>query len=144
MRKYYSTLLVTIQFSAIAIIVAPMWIPLHRAAFTFWILSLAFGAWAIISMKIQNLKIFPEPKPDAEFIGAGPYKFIRHPMYTSVLLTTLSYVLDRPGILAVSLWLILCTDLLLKLHYEEGLLRKKFPQYESYSVRTKKLVPFIY
>jgi protein-S-isoprenylcysteine O-methyltransferase Ste14 len=143
--KYYSNILVVIQFSALYIIVCESRLPVdHPLLLSLLALSLALGLWAIATMKIQNLKVFPEPKPDAEFVGAGPYKVIRHPMYTSVLLFGLSFTLETPTAITIITWFILCVDLLLKLHYEEGLLNEKFPSYRAYSAGTKKLIPFVY
>jgi protein-S-isoprenylcysteine O-methyltransferase Ste14 len=136
---------VTIQFAAIGIIIWSSRTPFHNPAIIILLLlSITLGVWAIVSMKIRNLKVFPEPKNNAEFIAAGPYRFIRHPMYTSVLLLTLSYVLKEPGFGTIVTWIILIGDLLLKLHYEEGLLNDKFPNYRGYTARTKRLIPFLY
>jgi len=65
-------------------------------------------------------------------------------MYTGLLLAALALVLAASSPLRIVIWLVLLADLVLKLHYEEGLLAAKFPQYAEYQKRTKKLVPFIY
>ena len=144
MKKYYSTILVAVQFFAIAVIVWLSHTPTSVVPGTVLLLSITLGLWAIVSMKIRNLKIFPEPKLDAQFTGSGPYKFIRHPMYTSVLLCTLSFVLEQPGFTIATVWAILAVSLLLKLHFEEGLLIQKFQNYTEYQSTTKKLIPYIY
>lgn len=112
--------------------------------FAVMLVSITLGLWAIVSMKIRNLQIFPEPKIDAVFIARGPYKFIRHPMYTSVLLFTFSYTLKDLTIATAVVWIALLTDLLLKIRFEENLLETKFPEYPDYKSKTKRLIPFIY
>jgi len=108
------------------------------------LVSITLGVWAIVSMKIRNLRVFPEPKINAVFIVRGPYKFIRHPMYTSVLLFTFSYTLKDLTITTAVLWFALLADLLLKIRFEEHLLETKFPEYPDYKSKTKRLIPFIY
>jgi protein-S-isoprenylcysteine O-methyltransferase Ste14 len=59
-------------------------------------------------------------------------------------LFTLPLVIAAPSPLRIGLWVLLLANLTLKLHYEEGLLRSKFPDYTAYQERTRKLIPFIY
>jgi protein-S-isoprenylcysteine O-methyltransferase Ste14 len=136
---------VTIQFTLIGLIV---WLPHtlndNDILIAVRLVSITLGVWAIVSMKIRNLRVFPEPKIDAVFIARGPYKLIRHPMYTSVLLFTFSYTLKDLTITTAVLWITLLIDLLLKIRFEEELLEKKFPQYVDYKSKTKKLIFFIY
>lgn len=98
------------------------------------------GLWAIISMKLK-VSIFPEPNKNGKLTLSGPYKFIRHPMYTAVLLITLSLVTN---IISALLWLLLLADLNIKMRYEERLLLNKFKNYENYREKTKMLVPYVY
>ena len=59
------------------------------------IIGLYLGAWAIYTMKLRNLRIAPEVARGARLVTTGPYRFIRHPMYSAVLLITVSLVLSR-------------------------------------------------
>jgi protein-S-isoprenylcysteine O-methyltransferase Ste14 len=95
-------------------------------------------------MNFRQLRITPEPARDARLITSGPYRFIRHPMYSAVLLMTLAVVLSRPTPARLVVWAILFGTLLLKLAHEETLLGRRFPEYAAYRKRTKRLVPFVY
>lgn len=114
-----------------------------------WLLAaelggLALGAWAILSMGIGRVSALPTPRADARLVARGPYAYIRHPMYTGLLLFGLALVLAAPNPLRIAFWLVLLVDLVLKLRYEERLLAAKFLEYAGYRERTKKLIPFIY
>ena len=65
-------------------------------------------------------------------------------MYTAVMLFALSYLVEQPAVMTAFVWVILVIALVLKLHFEEGLLEKKFPNYSGYKSATKKLIPFVY
>lgn len=101
------------------------------------------GLWAIILMKLR-VNIFPEVRSSQELYTNGPYRYIRHPMYMAVLMVTISWVFNRFDLITVSMWILLLIDLILKLRYEEELLKKEFDSYESYMKKTKRLLPYLY
>lgn len=140
-----ATLFVLVQFAAIGgLLLTGPWLPQPPALLALLAAGVALGAWAMLSMGFGNFGASPVPLAEARFVARGPYAYIRHPMYTGLLLATLALVLAASSPLRIVIWLVLLADLVLKLHYEEGLLAAKFPQYAEYQKRTKKLVPFIY
>lgn len=100
--------------------------------------------WAVGVMKIGSFNISPILKDNSRLVQSGPYKYIRHPMYTSVLLVTLMMVVNELTVVRIAVWFILLIDLILKLNYEEKLLTNHFDEYKSYLKRTKRLLPFVY
>lgn len=79
----YSKLLVITQFTLIAAIVQYCNFPFDDPIYLFiGIVGGAIGFLAIITMKLNNLRVLPIPKPDAELITSGIYSYIRHPMYS--------------------------------------------------------------
>jgi protein-S-isoprenylcysteine O-methyltransferase Ste14 len=65
-------------------------------------------------------------------------------MYAAVLVTMLALVIDRPTLVRWIAWLVLSVDLTVKMEYEETLLGRRFPEYNQYRKRTKRLIPFVY
>jgi protein-S-isoprenylcysteine O-methyltransferase Ste14 len=142
MRSY---LLVFVQFIAILLILltGPLWtnsLPLLLMESV----GLFLGLWAIIAIRLPNLHILPDVRHNASLVQSGPYRLIRHPMYSALLLFTAAVVLDTFSWLRLVLWLALLVNLVLKLHYEEQLLRAHHPTYVSYQGQTKRLIPWIY
>lgn len=106
--------------------------------------ALALGVWALLTVRLQNVQVLPDPKAGARLVRHGPYRWVRHPMYTAVLLGALALVLIQPSALRWLLWLILLADLLIKLYYEEGLLVQHFAGYAEYQAESKRLIPYLY
>ncbi len=102
------------------------------------------GLWALQAMGLRQVKVFPEVPGQGKLIVLGPYRWIRHPMYTSVLLVTLAWTLGSPLTYRMLLWVGLVMTLSVKLRYEERLLMERFPEYEAYRHQTKRLIPFVW
>lgn len=107
------------------------------------LLGVILGLWAVFIMKF-NVNVLPEIKEDQKLFINGPYKYVRHPMYLAVLITTFAWVLNKSNWTSVVLWLILLFDLLIKINYEEERLIKHFPKYKDYKKKVKALIPFIW
>lgn len=78
-------------------------------------------------------------------VEAGPYRFIRHPSYTGVLMILLGFGFSLTNWLSV---LVIMGAALLGLSYrirvEEQVLQEKLGQrYQEYMRRTKRLIPFV-
>ena len=139
-----SFLLVFIQFACItALIIKGKIIPESAIHWISTALLLFPGAWAVLIMKFR-FNIAPDLHEKAIFIRSGPYRYIRHPMYLTVLGLTLIWAVSEPTILRIILWLILLTDIIFKISYEEKILRESFPSFNDHSVKTKKLIPYLY
>jgi protein-S-isoprenylcysteine O-methyltransferase Ste14 len=143
--KYISGILVGMQMVCILFLLVK--VPSLQS--DLWALIVSFaglmlGFWAVVSMKLDNLSVTPDVKKDARLVMAGPYKVIRHPMYSAVLLTFIPFVIDRPSVFLCVVYMALLTTLVIKLNYEETLLKIHFKGYEAYSKKSWRLIPFIY
>ena len=143
--KLYSYFLVTVQFILIGLLA------IHssfKSTNIFYLLifcfGIALGLWAVFVMQKSKLRITPDVAKNATLVREGPYKFIRHPMYSSVLTICLSMFLTNIYYLTAIFYVLLIFDLFLKMNYEEKLLKKYFPDYKSYETKTKRIIPFLY
>ncbi len=106
-------------------------------------LSLIIGSFALINMRLDNLNIIPALKKQHKLTTHGIYRFIRHPMYTSVLLLSSGLMLSNTHPISQLVMLILIIDLILKSNLEERLLNKRFKQYKNYKNNTGRFLPFL-
>lgn len=137
--------LVLLQFSSIAMILTSgAWWTNHWLSWSAQAIGLLLGVWAVQTMHLGRFNIVPDPKEDSQLVEVGPYRWIRHPMYASIL-WLLFPMLIADGDLWRWMWfLVLLLTLLLKLHYEESLLSQRFQDYKAYQQRSKKLLPWVY
>ncbi len=143
MDKLYSPLLVGAQILLMAAVLVLVPIPKHILGWGGILASVGLGLWAIGTMQRSKLNVFPDVRGGAHLVQAGPYRWIRHPMYTSVLGVTGAWAASSPSWLGLVLWGILASVLWTKLHYEERLLRRAFEGYEAYRTKTKRLLPYL-
>lgn len=111
--------------------------------FVIFLLGLLTAIWARIYLG-KNWGMPMSKKQSPELVTSGPYRYIRHPIYTGILLATLG-----SSIASSIFWLIYFVVAGVYFIYsaveEEKLMMKQFPKvYPSYKSRTKMLVPFIF
>ncbi len=106
--------------------------------------AIALGLWAVWSMRRSRPNITPTVHQAATLVRSGPYRWIRHPMYTAVLALCGALVLDAPSLLRAVTWLLLAATLVVKLRYEERLLAAAFPDYGEYQSGSRRLIPYLY
>jgi len=104
-------------------------------------IACALALAALYTLKMSNLSVMPEPVSQGELITTGPYKSIRHPMYTSVLLGCAGMFLLNINSISAVLLALLCVVLTLKIKREEALLMQAYDGYGDYKKRTSALIP---
>ncbi len=115
----------------------------HVSTLVFHVSGIILGLWAVFSMGRGNLNVSPAVRENASLVQRGPYRWVRHPMYTALLLFMLSYVIAEVTALSVQLWCGLLLVLIVKSFYEESLLAQRFPSYAQYKLRTWRFVPYV-
>lgn len=143
--KIKSNILVALQM--ICILLLLIMIPVWKVGYIALIVvagGASLGCWAVVTMRLDNLSVRPDIKQNAHLVKSGPYRVIRHPMYTAVLFTLAPIVVDQPSIYCIMIWIVLLITLLYKLNYEERLLTIHFEEYASYSLNTWRIIPYIY
>ena len=104
--------------------------------------GLLLAVWARIHLG-RNWGMPMSQKDEPELVTDGPYRFVRHPIYTGILFGLLGTAL------ATDLyWLVVCVFLggyfIYSARVEEQNLIRTFPrQYPIYRARTKMLIPFV-
>ncbi len=102
---------------------------------------MALSAFATLG---RFLTPFPRPMEKARLRERGVYGFVRHPLYSSIIIAAAGWALwslSWPGVV-FAVFLGLFFDR--KASYEEYWLCRKFAPYSAYQTRVKKLIPRIY
>ncbi|GAC1411518.1 MAG: isoprenylcysteine carboxylmethyltransferase family protein [Burkholderiaceae bacterium] len=149
-RKHIGSLLVLLQFSLmgrLAFLGGPS-LATGLAPVSAWVsltIGLALGIWSLATNRPGNFNIRPTPRAQGLLVTTGPYHWIRHPMYSSVLLCAAGFSWAAPSTWPAWLTFVaLAIVLILKSIVEENWLLEEQSGYASYRSRTKRFVPGIF
>ena len=92
----------------------------------------------------RGLTPLPYPRENAALVETGPYALVRHPMYCGGIVLALGWALWVQSGLTLGYAAALFVFADFKSRREERWLTEKYPAYEDYRRRVRKLVPFVY
>lgn len=119
------------------------WIP--ALALALFALGLAVRWWAIITLgRLFTVDVTIER--DHELVERGPFRVVRHPSYTGVLLAFVGWALTLGNWAAIVVVLVpIFVAFVRRMNVEEEALRGALGErYAEYMKRTKRLVPGLY
>jgi protein-S-isoprenylcysteine O-methyltransferase Ste14 len=73
----------------------------------------------------------------------GPYKYIRHPIYASILYFVWATVFSHLAGMNVLFAGISTLGVAIRIFAEERLIAREYPEYADYAARTKRVIPFL-
>ncbi len=119
----------------------PPWLTLFSAA-------AVVGSYVavLVVMKVNTFaSAVIQVEAGQKVISTGPYRVVRHPMYSGFLMMILAAPLTLGSYVALAPAVLLIPVLIYRLIHEEKTLRQELPGYAEYCQRTRfRLVPFIY
>ena len=140
--------LVVLQLLLIAVLAAlgaPTLLRGHAppGAWIFAAAGIALIAWALYWNRPGNFNVRPLPRAGGRLIEQGPYRWIRHPMYSAVMLCGIAAAWAAASWQAWLAQAALVAVLAAKAELEERWMRARHPAYAAYCARTKRFVPGI-
>jgi protein-S-isoprenylcysteine O-methyltransferase Ste14 len=121
----------------------PRTVAFQQAGAILCAVGVAFAIWARIHLG-RNWNKEPSIQEEHELVTSGPYRLVRHPMYTGMLLAFIgtSFV---AGLIWLVVFIFLSYKFIRRIPVEEAFMMQLFPQtYPEYKKRTKALIPFIW
>lgn len=146
-RGWLGMLLVALQFLLLGLLAWSAAAALSRAGLALDAPVLAgtaliLGLWALTANRPGNFNIRPAPRAGGELVRHGPYRWIRHPMYTSLMLAGAAAARlagdDRTSFAFAGL----VTVLFVKSCIEERGLVARYPEYQDYRRSTWRFCPW--
>jgi protein-S-isoprenylcysteine O-methyltransferase Ste14 len=86
----------------------------------------------------------PRPRDEGRLVETGAYRWVRHPIYTGLILGALGLAVVTPWAGTFIATGLLAIVLDLKRRREEIWLAGRYPDYAAYRDRTKALIPHLY
>ena len=106
------------------------------------LLAVGIMMWARRSFPAKTFRVDATPSTEA-VIRRGPYRLIRHPMYSAALLFIWAAVLSHLSLWTVAIGAIVAIIAALRVVFEERFLRARYPEYAAYARVTKAIVPYV-
>jgi protein-S-isoprenylcysteine O-methyltransferase Ste14 len=105
--------------------------------------GIAFAIWARLHLG-RNWSSRPAKKVDHELVTSGPYRQVRHPIYTGMIIAVFGSALTG-SLFALVIFFIVSITFGLRVSKEERFMLELFPDtYPAYRRRTKRLIPFVW
>jgi protein-S-isoprenylcysteine O-methyltransferase Ste14 len=89
----------------------------------------------------RSIRAHPEPAPNAELRTAGLYRFVRHPIYSGVLVFAAGLAITSGNLASVIAFAVLVAVLAIKARFEERLLEGRFAGYRRYADSIPRFFP---
>ena len=130
----------------------PIWLifPASNWLYLIWGIATAIALAALLFLLKglldlgQQLTPLPYPKAEGQLVQTGVYSLVRHPLYSGVILLSLSWAIFQLSLSHFIGVIFLFVLLNTKASREEVWLAEKYPDYADYRTKVKKLIPWVY
>lgn len=109
-------------------------------ALFFGFIGLVIIFFGIVNLS-HNLTPFPAPRKGGSLISKGIYAYIRHPIYTGIIIIMFSLAIFTGSGFRILVTAILMVVFYYKSELEERLLIERFPEYDEYRTSTGRFLP---
>lgn len=136
---------------ALVVMVAGIWgLYFTRALFSGSLVVIAFQVvgfllmiWARITFGRRSFHAAANPTAGG-LVRTGPYRYLRHPIYTAVLLFTWPPAIHSGLPPALAFAALISAGAVIRMLCEEYLLVQQYPDYRDYAATTKRMIPFVF
>lgn len=105
--------------------------------------AVALMIWARRTFGLRSFHLSARPTTGG-LVTRGPYRLIRHPIYTAVCLFAWSGVMATRSWAAIALALLLTAGAIVRLSCEERLVSARYPEYREYARRSWRMIPGVF
>jgi protein-S-isoprenylcysteine O-methyltransferase Ste14 len=105
-------------------------------------LAAAIMLWARITFGARSFHAGANPTAGG-LVTSGPYRFVRHPIYTAILVFVWAGVASHGTNLSVLAAIVATAAVMVRVVSEEELVEVDYPEYVEYAKHTKRIIPFV-
>ena len=103
----------------------------------------ALMVWARIAFGRRSFHAAANPTGGG-LVTTGPYRYIRHPIYTAACLFAWPAPLAYRSPPGIALAALLTAGAVIRMLCEERMVTERYPEYRDYAARTRRMVPFLF
>jgi protein-S-isoprenylcysteine O-methyltransferase Ste14 len=105
--------------------------------------AVALMIWARVTFGRRSFHLAANPTAGG-VVTTGPYRFIRHPIYTAVCLLISAGAAAHLSWSAFLLCALVWGGAIARMFCEERLVVRQFPEYRQYAASTSRMIPFVF
>src|SRR5689334_21326670 len=106
-------------------------------------IAVALMVWARVTFGRRSFHAAANPTAGG-LVTTGPYRIIRHPIYTAACLFGGASIVTHWSLASVAFGILLLLGALMRLLCEERLVKQKYPEYVEYAKVTKRMIPYLF
>jgi protein-S-isoprenylcysteine O-methyltransferase Ste14 len=111
-------------------------------------LVLAIFGFIVVALALlqlnKNLSPFPTPKDSAILIQNGLYTWVRHPIYSGIIILFVGYGIYQDSFFKLVITMFVWVLFYFKTQYEELQLQRKFTEYRVYKSKVGRFFPNLF
>lgn len=107
------------------------------------ICSVGLMIWSRITLGFRSFHASAN-STNGELVTNGPYKWLRHPIYASIIYFFLSSIIAYPNIEVIIAVVSITVSTYTRMILEEKSLIETYKEYTLYKKQAKRLIPFIF
>jgi protein-S-isoprenylcysteine O-methyltransferase Ste14 len=106
------------------------------------LIAVGLMVWARVTFGRRSFHAAANPTTGG-LITTGPYRIIRHPIYTAACLFGWGPIVVHLSLVSIALGILLLLGALMRMLCEEQLVKQKYPEYVEYAKVTKRMIPYL-
>jgi protein-S-isoprenylcysteine O-methyltransferase Ste14 len=107
------------------------------------VIAVALIVWARVTFGRRSFHAAANPTAGG-LVTTGPYRYIRHPIYTAACLLGWGSIIVHWSFASVALGVLLLLGGFARMVCEEQLVKQAYPEYLEYSKVTKRMIPYVF
>jgi protein-S-isoprenylcysteine O-methyltransferase Ste14 len=107
------------------------------------VIAVGLMVWARVTFGRRSFHAAANPTAGG-LVTTGPYRIIRHPIYTAACLFGWGSIVVHWSVVSVEFGILLLLGALMRMICEEQLVKQKYPEYVKYAKVTKRMVPYLF